>query len=172
MSLRNLINLAFVFYLALILSCQRDLTPTGPQAGSLFFSSFEGESSLTKWEGISLDVKRGDTPSGGEEWAAYIAGGCLVPHAVRHLGPYAANIRVGLRCWGKNLTGSGSVSLQIRNVPEENIFVFIQEKEWTFYESENALLIPGGEKVRLQMNSGGFVAGGMLIDLLEVYMIN
>ena len=97
-----------------------------------------------------------------------MTGGCPVPHAYYDLGKVNKDCFLKIRCWGKDLNIGGSVILEFSDTLYPEICIFINDPQWLFYESEEALFCPSGQTVRVCLNSGGWSESSMLVDLLEV----
>ncbi len=164
-------KLAFIAIIAVALSCQRELSPNMPTGELLYFTSFENMADLQSWWGLSETSWRTDVPPNGGAHSVLISGGCIMPHARYDIGSQDKEVVLGLRCWGKNLSNGGVVSLRWKENHKKEIRILIKEKRWMPYESTETLLLPAGVQARLELFSGGFVASSMLIDLPEVYVV-
>ena len=141
-------------------------TPT--TLDTIFFSSFENSSDLADWEGFSLPTLVADAPDGAGKKSVLISGGCVVPHAFLTLPPTGKDSRVSVKCYGKNLSNGGWVSVRIGDIYPEGIMLGIGEDGWNVYRSDKPLLWPGDSPLTIHLSSGGFVSGSMLIDELLI----
>ncbi len=137
-----------------------------------YFNSFETSKDLEGWKGLSPKLFRHDVPPGGGKQAILISGGCVVPHASYELTAPSENSRLHIRCWAKLLATGGIISLT--NVADRNeaVSISVTDTVWTKLQSEQALNCRPGEKIRIELMSGGFVAGGMLVDNIEVIVVH
>jgi len=168
---RIIVQVIAIALLAALPGCQRNTSPAGPSAGSLFFSSFEETKDISQWYGVSLESLRHDTPPDGGELSAFVSGAFVLPHAYSEFGPFETDVNVGLRCWGKSLADTGVVLLHPTDNDSTKLELKITEKKWTLYESDKNLVVRQGQKLRVEMNSAISDSGAMLIDLVDVYRI-
>jgi photosystem II stability/assembly factor-like uncharacterized protein len=132
----------------------------------IYSNSFESTQDTVGWSGYM--EFRDDTPPDGGNQSVYISGGCIWPHAWIELGPFDYDGFYKVRCWGKNLGIGGSVSINDVEGFSPEVSVFINESEWTFYESIDTLFCPAGKRIVLSLGAGGIVWSAMLIDKVEV----
>jgi len=159
-----------VLLLALIplFSCEKnsDREPEYPE-DSFYFTSFESSADTAGWYGIGTENLVEDAPRVGGEYSAEISGGCIAPHAYYRFGPLAEDLSLMLRCWGKNLSNGGSVSLHLEDY-SGHIGISVSEPDWTRYECEDTLSCKAGSTVILELNSGGILSSAMRVDQLEI----
>lgn len=149
------------------LSCEHsDQEPDYP-IDSYYFNSFETNSDTAGWYGIGVDNMVEDAPRVGGKYSLEISGGCVIPHAWYSFAPLSEDRSFLLRCWGKNLSNGGSVSLNTEN-HSEHIHISVTEAEWTAYESEDTLHCMAGNILRLELVSGGFLGSAMRVDQIEI----
>ncbi len=140
--------------------------------GDVFYhNSFEADRDTSGWRGYGAFEFRQEAPGGGGKRSVFISGGCIIPHARLELGPVKDGGSFILRCWGKNLSIGGGVGLYVAEESPDYIHITINDEDWKFYESADTLYCPPGKKISLEMNSGGFVASSMLVDVLEIVQV-
>jgi len=72
-----------------------------------------------------------------------------------------------LRCWGKNLSNGGSVSLHLEDYSGQ-LNISVSDPDWTFYVCEDTLSCKAGSTLILELNSGGIFSSAMRVDQLEI----
>ncbi len=157
-----------VFYS--FLSCEKDLEWDNT-TDSLYFNSFESSSDTIGWRGVSENDIIKDTPESGGSKSLKVSGGCVIPHVQFKTVPLTEDCRVVLKCWGKNLSNGGGISLHKEN-ESGSIYISVSETSWTNYISNDTLNCPAGNSLILQLNSGGFMSSAMLVDLVEIVKVN
>jgi hypothetical protein len=141
-----------------------------PNDDVLYSNSFENSSDLDGWQGDGSFELRKDAPVMGGKRSLFIAGGCIVPHTYYDLRIFD-DCNLIIRCWGKNLSNGGYVSLGLIDKDFGETSIDIIDSTWKSYQSSEKLFCPSGEIIRITMNSGGFVASSMLVDLVEVVKV-
>ncbi len=149
-----------------VLSCEKDFE-VDSTADRLYFNSFELPSDTIGWIGIGKNDIIKDAPASGGNNSLFVSGGCVIPHAYFKTVPLTEDCSVVLKCWGKNLSNGGSVSLHKKN-ESGSIYISVSETSWTNYISNDTLSCPAGNSLILQINSGGFMSSAMLVDLIEI----
>lgn len=151
-----------------LLSCEKDsgLDAVYP-ADSFFFTSFESPADTAGWNRIGMQNIEEDAPKVGGSYSVQISGGCVIPHAWYSFAPLIEDASFLLKCWGKNMSNGGSVSLQAEN-QSGYIYIPVSETEWTEYVSEDTLHCTAGCILRLELNSGGIMASAMRVDQIEI----
>ncbi len=152
--------------------CTRDKSPLGSDNDIVYATSFESEAQLRGWQFTDAAGLYDDAPATGGKKSAYIAGGCLVPHAYLDLAAVDVDRRLFLECWGKNLGNGGTIILGPLDDNAFQLYIEIKNKEWSFYQSPTTLDCPAGTPLRLQLNAGGIVASAMLIDQITIRIID
>ncbi len=139
----------------------------------IYSNSFESQQDTMGWH-VGADVQFClDAPPGGGEQSIYVSGACIVPHFWIELGPFDGEGLFRLRCWGKNLGMGGEVTIEVESeYPRPSAPIFIDKKDWTFYESKDTLNCPAGKKIILSMISGGLIPSSMLVDLVEIIRVD
>jgi hypothetical protein len=139
----------------------------------IYSNSFESSDDTIGWH-VNADIQfHLEAPPNGGEQSLYVSGGCIVPHFWTELGPFEKDIFLLLRCWGKNLGIGGGVSIEVEgDYPRAASHIYINQKEWTYYESKDTLFCPAGKEIILSMVSGGFVSSAMLVDLVEIINVD
>ena len=151
-----------------LLSCEKyaDPEPDYP-ADSFYFTSFESPADTFGWYGIGTEMRVADAPRVGGAFSVEISGGCIIPHAYYEFAPLSEDCRLKLRCWGKNLSNGGSVTLHLED-HSGHINISVTEPGWTAYESEDTLFCAAGSTLILELNSGGLLSSAMRVDQLEI----
>ena len=167
-------RLSFVIVLFIFssISCEKfsDPAPVYPK-DCVFFNSFESSSDTSGWYGISTEAIVEDAPKVGGKYSIKISGGCVIPHAYYWIDPLEEDCSLILKCWGKNLSNGGSVSLHTDN-PSSGIHVSVSELAWISYTSEDTLHCSAGSSVRIELISGGIISSSMLIDQIEISRVD
>lgn len=133
----------------------------------IYFNSFEFPWDTLGWQGYGKSIFY-DAPINGGKRSMYVSGGCLVPHAwvdFPNKSPFSDFI---LKCWGKNLSNGGTVTLRSKNDIYKSIYISISDSSWKQYKSDNVLHLSPNDIFRLEFISGGIVSSAMLVDLIEV----
>jgi len=149
-------------------SCKKIFDPTYE---FIFYTSFEQESELNGWEGLSAANLRNDAPESGGNNSVFISGGCVMPTAKYTLKAVGVEQIVSFSCYGKNLTSGGSVYLRMEDEKDKDISIFVDDKTWTYYECSESIVWPANKDLSICLFSGGIVGSSMLIDKLKVIKI-
>jgi hypothetical protein len=175
--MKNIFHIITLFFL-INLSCNGLLeSVTSPpfipsmtsDSTTFYFNSFEADSDLIGWQGISVYDLYGDAPLQGGLKSVYISGGCLYPHAFYIFNPADRDINVLMEFYGKNLDIGGFVELRIgSNYGRNSLQIQVMDSTWRYYESDSTLLWPADSTMTLMMNSGGYAPSAMLIDCLRL----
>lgn len=171
MIMKNNASLTFALVLSLGLLSTGCKNILGPYHYIFYSTSFEEDDSINEWEGSNYLRFDDDTPQGGGKRSLLISGGCVWPHQKLDLGRIDHESKYVISFWGKVISLGGNVSLVAssgNNSYVELATVDVRNEEWTKYEVESKISAPKGLQLKLTASSGGFVAGGMLIDLLEI----
>ena len=73
--------------------------------------------------------------------------------------------------FGKVLANGGFVQLYAEVSDSEKVLlgsIQLTEMDWKQYLLQSSTPVPVGYNLKIEMSAGGFIAGGMIIDLLEV----
>ncbi len=84
-------------------------------------------------------------------------------------------MEITVEAWGKLQQGSGSVAIAVNFLDHDNyrgIGFSVDQPDWTFYESDETLLVKRGEKLSIHIGAGGIVPGSILVDMLGVRKVN
>jgi len=147
--------------------------PVGPDlTRNVFFNSFESQSDTVGWVRYGGMAFVADAPPNGGKQSVRVAGGCIVPHALFQFNGPPLGGTVVLQCWGKNLAIGGGVSLYRVGNDSKRIWISIADSIWTFKQAEQILQCQPGDRLAIEMMSGGFAPSSMLIDLLEVKKVD
>jgi len=154
--------------LPLLLSCEKisDPEPEYPK-DSFYFNSFESYSDTIGWYGVGIANFVDDAPNVGGKYSIEISGGCVIPHAYYRFDPLTEDCSLVLKCWGKNLSHGGSVSI-FTGSHSNFIHISITESLWTKYICDDTLHCNAGDELQLELNSGGIISSAMLVDQIEI----
>jgi hypothetical protein len=136
-------------------------------ADSYYFNSFETTADTSGWSGIGAQNMIEDAPKVGGNYSVEISGGCVIPHAYYRFAPLAEDKALVLKCWAKNLSKGGSISLNLED-QQGHVYITVSESEWTAYESEDTLFCTAGSTLILELNSGGIISSAMRVDQIEI----
>ncbi len=154
-----------------ITSCGKKFTESTPPAPNIvYFNSFESAEDASGWHGITEQMFVDDpAPEGGKQ-SLYIGGGCIQPTAFITLPLQTDDGYYTLSCWGKIKESyqGGMIVLTIEGEGEEKIQLTVDNKEWSFYESQQALYCPADYKLRLEMWIGGIKSAHMFVDCIKI----
>jgi len=165
------LSIALLYSLiVLFIACKDPVEPD--LTSNVFFNSFESQSDTVGWVRYGGMAFVAESPPNGGKQSVQVAGGCIVPHALFQFNGPPLGGRVVLQCWGKNLAIGGAVSLYRVGNDSKRIGISVQDTVWTFKQSNKVLQCQPGDRLAMEMNSGGFVASSMLIDLLEVKKVD
>ncbi len=146
-------------------SCNKIFDPTYE---FIFYTSFEQESELNGWEGLSAANLRNDAPESGGNKSIFVSGGCVIPTAQYTLRAVGVEQIVTFSCYGKNLTSGGIVFITIDDEFNEEISIHVNDKAWTYYECKDSIIWPANKDLSICLHSGGLVGSSMLIDKIKV----
>jgi hypothetical protein len=134
--------------------------------GIVYVNSFENTSQLAHIEGgVFLSS---DTPIDGGDSSMVISGGCIIPHVTFEIGPFDQDLDLYFRCWAKRYN-DGSIRMYLVDNENEQVYLSVNDTVWTEYQIDVPLHCPAHNKVKFEMNSGGFVMGCMWVDLFQVF---
>ena len=150
------------------LSCEKisDMDSVYP-IESFYFNSFESSADIAGWYGGSNINIVEEAPQAGGKQSLKVSGGCVIPHAYYKIDSLKEDCSLVLKCWGKNLSHGGSVSLYTGS-HSNVIHISITETSWTNYICEDTLHCTAGNTVMLELNSGGIISSTMLVDQIEI----
>lgn len=157
----NLLKILFsVLILILITACSNSVAPK--EDSIIYFNSFESQADIEEWFGLSENNLKIDCPSGGGKKSALISGGCIIPHSRYNLRNESEAGKFIIECWGKTIPNSFGGEIIIKT-ETNSANLIIKDSVWTYYKSDTLNLI-SHESIIIEMNSGGFIAAGMLVD--------
>ena len=161
-----------LFFLFSFLSCEETSGPDSNHPNdSFYFNSFESSSDIAGWYGGSNINIFEEAPQGGGKQSLKVSGGCVIPHAYYKIDSLIEDCSLVLKCWGKNLSNGGSVSLYTGS-HSKIIHISITETSWTNYICEDTLICFEGSNLILELNSGGILSSSMLVDLIEITKVD
>jgi len=159
-----------VIFLLVMVSCQSPVEYV-PFEEYIYFNSFTSPQDTTDWWGYAGMALYDDAAPGGGSKSLHVSGGCIYPHAVYDLGPMPGEITLSVEAWGKALQHAGGVAIVKDFMDSENyqsIGFTVDQPEWTFYKSDEVLVVEKGENLSIHINAGGFVPAAILVDLLTI----
>ena len=142
---------------------------TGPSDSPvIYFNSFESRADTSGWIGVGSQALVADAPPGGGVQSVRVSGGCIMPTACMRLAIQGRAKAVVIECWGKSLSGGGSVELYRTSDRYAGIQIGITDTLWRFYQSNTRLACSSIDTLELDLNSGGIVYGAMLVDQIQI----
>ncbi len=170
----NIIKMFLIFLFLIVTpsfsSCENVQSGQG-DSKQVYYNSFESQSDTAGWDGYAFSFNE-DTPGDGGKHSLYISGGCIIPHASFNLPPQPTDCYLVLKCWGKNLTNGGGVTLYVDKAGYGAVSINVTEKQWISYSSEDKLFCPANTSLVLQITSGGFASSSILVDMIEVRTVS
>ncbi len=165
--MKSILSYLFLFCsLAILSSCDNGLSPE--LSGELVYSNgFNTKSDITPWGSITFSEI---APEGGGTGSAFVSGGCVYPHSEFKLVASRSGL-IQFKAWAKLEQLNGSIELTNLRTGKK-ISVLITENSWKKLVPEDALFVRMGDELEINMSSGGFVAGGMLVTQLDVAFLN
>lgn len=161
-------SIIIFFVLFLVFGC-RIVDSTDESRNVIYHSSFENSADLSAWEGLSTENFRSDHAPGSGNYSIFISGGCMIPHASLTLEKTDVDRYVKISFYGKNLFNGGDVAVFPGEEFDHCFECLVSDSIWKKYQSDETIFWPAEEGLTIWMNSGGFVAGAMLIDELTVF---
>ena len=137
----------------------------------VYSNGFESAADTAGWVGYGSMQLKSDVPPGGGKYSLFVSGGCIVPHAAFRIGKVYQDSRFIVRFWGKRLFGGGGVGLGLSRSPANGIGVGVDDSTWTRYESQDIFYCPADSTLWLNITAGGFVAGAILVDDIQVVKV-
>ena len=155
-------------------ACQNPAGDDDP-VQTLYFTSFETAADIEGWHGVGEGSLRDDPAPGGGERSALIGGGCIQPAAYILLDAQEEDAVYSLSCWGKLSDESqpGGIALATGETLEERTAcgVRIETEYWRFYRSEDQIVCPAGQDMRIEIYIGGYIGASMFVDRLAVELV-
>mgnify|MGYP001085805974 CR=1 FL=1 len=166
--MKSKLQLVILVILSALMSCEEmsDVKPTSPD-DLFYFNSFESASDTIGWYGVFTGNFVKDAPRTGGKNSLKISGGCVIPHAYYTFDPLEEDGSFILKCWGKNLSNGGSLTMQTQE-GSGGIHISVSKSSWKEYTSEDTLHAAAGSNIRLELYSGGFLSSSMLVDEIEI----
>jgi hypothetical protein len=162
-------KISFILFFGAIFSIECNNASTAPSGGPIIcYNSFESRADTVGWIGIGAEMLVTDAPLGGGVQSARISGGCLIPTALTKISVQGRAKAVVIECWGKSLYGGGSVELYRASDRYAGIQIAITDTVWKQYASAARLACSPKATLELDLNSGGFVSGAMLVDQIQI----
>ena len=170
------IKLSLIFItLILMNACQQSNQPENENNNLVYSTSFENESEISGWDGITKENLIDTTFAEGKKHSLHIGGGCIQPAASYVLSTVPPG-KYKLSFWAK--MGQASQSAMLLLKPAENS-AFIDSvnsqvigTSWKYYETEKNLSISSAMKLKLEIMVGGIIFADVYIDNLKIEKIN
>jgi hypothetical protein len=165
-------NFVIVLFLVVSVSCDSHRGPSGANAvdQAVYFTSFESSHELSGWCEMDSSMLVNDpSPNGGSK-SLNTGAGCVSnrPYLTLTL-PEGSYI---LKCWAKNAPEStgGSVYLERNSssYSDGSISINVQEKRWTFYQTNATVYSSGMDTFKLGVSAGGIVFGNITVDQISI----
>lgn len=150
------------------LDCRHSSEPPLLEVYDIFSTSFENDADTTGWTGYGGYQFVADAPPGGGSRSLEVAGGCIVPHAVRSIVAPRGGSKLILTMWGRLMANGGGASLRWSDGAGDGLHLSVTDTAWTRYEVSAPVHVMAGDTLRLELMSGGIVYGAMRVDLIEV----
>ena len=161
--------MALVFSL---LSCNGTLDPAYDYLNAYYATSFENESDLAGWDGISTNDLRNDAAPNCGSKSVYISGGCTIPHASKTLLAPGKSLKIHIGFYAKVLFYQGVCEVIVGNDYHYPPYISIKDTNWAYYRLPETIDWPSDSTLTIHLNSGGLFGGGMLVDALKVKIVN
>ena len=155
-----------MFLLLLGISCTKNVPAPDINTLVLYSNSFENDADTIGWEGYCSVYFTENAPEGGANRSVSVSCGCIVPHESFKIGPFDEDKRLVVSCMARGFYFGGNLSLSYGDMAVG--FTIPADSTWRYFESLDTLFVPANEDVRLNMSAGGFAAGMIELDLLEV----
>lgn len=154
------------------MNCDSSENPVAANKTILYHNSFESEGDISGFNGLGIiEIKNQAAPNSGEN-CLFVSGGCLIPHAIDTIFTSMKECSLRISCWGKTESNGGFIALYDSKDREREIGINITDSSWKTYISEFGLHCEANSSLVLELNSGGFVPGSMLVDNLEITKID
>ena len=138
----------------------------------LYFNSFESEEDLIGFEGNAYQLSDETVTDGGSK-SLLVCGGCVGPHAYWKVGPFDQDLELNIEFFAMTDVPNGAMITFSEDNNYENSSTFILDSEdWKRYETEENFVLPEGQKLLIEIISGGFVPVTSIFDLLSIHNAN
>lgn len=154
------------------MDCRHPAEPPLLTAHVLYTASFESDADTAGWRGYGGYRFVADAPPGGGGRSLEVAGGCIVPHAVRSMIVPRGGTKLILSMWGKLVANGGAASLRWSDGTGDGLHLSVTDTVWTRYEASASLRVHAGDTLQLELASGGIIYGAMRVDQLEVALLD
>ncbi|MBI9071448.1 MAG: hypothetical protein JEY94_07600 [Melioribacteraceae bacterium] len=163
-----------ILLVVLCYSCERSLLPPIEENSKIIYkNSFENISDINNWAGITeFDIFNSTCKNCGSH-SIRIGGGCVLPHALYAIKETCSAGYYYVDCWNKLILNGGEVRIYLKdknNYYPGEVSIPITDTTWN-YKKSDLLYMPENSTLYIEMNSGGIIAGGMLIDELRVVKV-
>ena len=165
--MKSKFSLILFFGVMFFVECNNSSTEPSDNA-IIYNNSFESRGDTSGWIGIGSQALVADAPPGCGVQSVRISGGCIMPTACMKLAIQGRAKAVVIECWGKSLSGGGSVELYRTTDRYTGIQIGITDTLWRFYQSNTRLACSSTDTLELNLNSGGIVYGAMLVDQIQI----
>ncbi len=164
------LSFLFIVLLTLTISCSKEKIYSN---SSIYFNSFENSSDISNLDGYGFMMSDG-TPVNGGDSSLMVGGACIQPALFFELGPFDEDKILSFNTYAKMLEiegvnwQGGRITLSLVNDRDKKIRIFISDLTWTYYQTENKLEVPSGEKIYIDFSIGGYSTHVALIDLFQI----
>jgi hypothetical protein len=169
-------SLAFLVLMVVAFSaCKQTSEPENEEGNLVYRSTFEKESDIVGWSGISKENLSDTTYSGGDKHSLHIGGGCIQPAASYE----SSSVQPGkfkLSFWARMRQSSQSAAIYLGPSDyyskPERLRLDVADTTWKYYETEKSLNISSPTKLKLEVLVGGIIFADVYIDNLKIGKIN
>lgn len=170
------LSVAIMLFLpALTISCGnscQDPSGGGDSARALYFTSFETAADIEGWTGLAEENLTGEPAPAGGKRSLLVGGGCIQPTAYIVLASRETDAVYSLSCWGRLIDESQSGSVVLATDEDwdqrDECSVRVTSEDWTYYRSQDQVVCPAGQRLRIEIYIGGIVGASMSLDRLAV----
>ena len=157
-----------IIILTSFIGCSNSVSPEDENI--IYFNSFETVADFENWNGLNENNWKSEVPPNCGYRSVLISGGCVMPHTKYVFQKTLLPGNYTIECLGKATKNSsgGGVTLKCDN---SSVSISIIDSVWAYKTSET-IFLPQTMSLEIEVNSGGFIHGGMLIDKLIVRKMN
>jgi len=168
----NKIKLILVVMIAVVINaCQNSSQPESDGYKTVYSTSFEKESDISDWSGVSKYNLTTSTCPEGEHFSLNISGGCMQPAASCEI-PVVPSGKYKLSFWAKMGQASQSAGLCLKQADSldfiDTVNVQVTDTTWKYYETEKSLNMNSPSKLKIEVFVGGIIYANVFIDNLKV----
>jgi len=168
----NKIKLIFaVMVVVVINACQNSSQPESDANNTVYSTSFEKESDISGWSGVSKENLTNISCPGGKHFSLNISGGCVQPAASYEI-PVVQSGKYKLSFWAKMGQTSQSAILYLKQAESssfpDSVYAQVTDTTWKYYETRKSLNINSPSKLKIEVIVGGIKFANVFIDNLMV----